>query len=121
MHSTSEALQILARQMDADKVSNHIEVEAKLAPLLCLILRTGQGYPSLLRWVRLAIPVVSAAWHFGGPVDPQWAALKLGRLLCVELLQDVRARRDTMVNRRTVVSVCGEKRRCENAYQAHVT
>jgi hypothetical protein len=104
MHSMNEALQILARQMGEDNVSSRAELEAKLAPLLRLVLRTGQGYPSLLQWVRLTLAVAAPASRFGGQVDPEWAAPYLARLLCLQLLQDVRAQRDTVVNRQTVVA-----------------
>lgn len=104
MYSLSEDLQILARQMGEDGVSSRSELETKLAPLLRLVLRTGQGYPSLVRWVRLTLAVVAPAARFGGPVDPDWSAPYLARLLCLQLLQDVHAQRDTFVNRQTVVA-----------------
>jgi len=103
MHSMSKSLQILARQMGADEFSR-AELEAKLEQLMWLILRTGQGHPALLRWVRLAWPGVSAEFRSGDQVDPQWAARRLARLLCAQLFQDVRAQRDTMRNRQTVVA-----------------
>jgi hypothetical protein len=102
MLSMSEVLQILARQMGEDKVSCRAELEAKLAPLLRLVLRTGQGYPSLLQWVRLSLPVGAPALRLGGQIDLESAARHLARLLCLQLLQDIRAQRETRVNRQTV-------------------
>lgn len=104
MHSMNEALQILARQMGEDTVSSRAELEARLTPLLRLVLRTGQGYPSLLQWVRLTLALAAPPLRFGGRVDPEWAAPYLARLLCLQLLQDARAQRDTVVNRQTVVA-----------------
>jgi hypothetical protein len=104
MDFTIEALQILARQMGEGNVSSRHELEAKLAPLLCLVLRTGKGRPPLLKWVRLALPVVAPAARFGDQVDPEWAARRLARLLCSQMLQDVRVKRDTLVKRQTVAT-----------------
>lgn len=104
MYSMSEDLQILTRRMGEGDVSSRAELEAKLTPLLRLVLRTGQGYPSLVRWVRLTLAVEAPAAGFGGQVDSEWAALHLARLLCLQLLQDVRAQRDTIANRQTVVA-----------------
>jgi hypothetical protein len=100
----NKALQILARQMGEEDVSSCAELEAKLTPLLRLVLRTGQGYPSLLQWVQSALPAVVSASRLGGQVDPEWAAPYLARLLCSQLLRDFRAQRGTMVNRQTVVA-----------------
>lgn len=102
MHSPSETLQFLAGQMGEDNVSSRAELEARLVPLLCLILRTGQGHPALLHWVRLTLPVVAATLHLTGQIDPQAAAQPLARLLCLQLFQGVRAERGTMVNRQTI-------------------
>ena len=102
MHSTGETLQILARQMGEVNVSNRAELEAKLAPLLGLILRTGRGHPTLLEWVRLTLPLVAPAVRSDGEVDPKETAEHLARLLCLQLLRGVRAQRDTHVKRHTL-------------------
>ncbi|SRR5579883_3232346 len=104
MNFTDEALQILARQMGEDSVSNRGELEQKLSQLLYLILRTGKGRPPLLQWVQRTLAVVAPASRIGRPVDPKWAAPRLARLLCLQLLQNVRAQRDTVVNRQTLVA-----------------
>ncbi len=104
MHSTTEALQILARQLGEESLSSRAELEAKMAPLLCLVLRTGQGHPSLLQWVRFALPAVALTLRIGGGVVPECPTLHLARLLCAQLLQDVRVHGDTIVNRQTVVA-----------------
>jgi hypothetical protein len=98
MYSTGETLQILARQMGEVNVSSRAELEAKLTPLLCLILRTGRGHPTLLQWVRLTLPAVRS----NGPVDPKETAQHLARLLCLQLLRSVRAQRDTHIKRHTL-------------------
>lgn len=102
MASSIEVLHIPNRPMGEDNASRRAELEAKLTPLLYLVLRTGQGAPSLVQWVRLALPVVAPARGFGGSVDPEWAATRLARLLCLQMLQDVRGGRGTTVNRQTV-------------------
>ncbi|SRR5581483_4724663 len=102
MYSTGETLQILARQMGEVNVSNRAELEAKLAPLLGLILRTGRGHPTLLQWVRLTLPLVAPAVRSDGEVDPKETAEHLARLLCLQLLRGVRAQRDTHVKRHTL-------------------
>ncbi len=83
-------------------VSNRAELEAKLAPLLGLILRTGRGHPTLLQWVRLTLPLVAPAVRSDGEVDPKETAEHLARLLCLQLLRGVRAQRDTHVKRHTL-------------------
>lgn len=102
MYSTSETLQILARQMGEGNVSSRAELEAKLAPLLCLILRTGRGHPTLLQWVQVTLPSVAPAVRWGGQVDPKETAQHLARLLCLQLLRGVRAQRDTHIKRHTL-------------------
>lgn len=102
MYSMSDTLQNLARQMGEGDASSRAELEAKLVPLLRLVLKTGRGHPALLQWVRLALPVVAPASHLGGPIDAEWTALHLARRLCLQIRRDVRAKRDTMANRQTV-------------------
>lgn len=104
MNFTDEALQILARQLGERSDSSRAELEAKMTKLLTLILRTGQGHPSLLHWVQDTLPAIAPAVRFGRPVDAKWAAPRLARLLCVELLRKTRAQRDTVVNRQSVVA-----------------
>jgi hypothetical protein len=103
MDTSNEELQILARRLGEDHVSSRADLEAKLALLLSLVLRTGRASPSLLQWVRRALPAVSPASHFGDRVDPESAAPRLARLLCLQLIQGVRAQRDSLVKGQTVV------------------
>ncbi|HEY7328184.1 MAG TPA: hypothetical protein VH592_11110 [Gemmataceae bacterium] len=103
MHSTSEELPSLAQPMGQDKMSSRTELEAKLAPLLSLVLQTGLASPSLLQWVRLTLPAVAPSLNFRRRVDLEWAALHLARLLCWQLHQDICAQRDSLVNHQTVV------------------
>ncbi len=102
MHCTGETLQVLARQIGEVNVSSRAELEAKLTPLLFLILRTGRGHPTLLQWVRLTLPVVAPEARWGGQVDPKETAQHLARLLCLQLLRGIRAQRDTHVKRLTL-------------------
>jgi hypothetical protein len=104
MHFTDEALQILARHPGEESMSSRKDLEAKVASLLFLVLRTGRGRPSLLQWVQRALRDVAPAWHPGRPLDPEWAAPRLARLLCAQLLQRIRARHDTVASRETVVA-----------------
>jgi|SRR5262249_32806835 len=104
MNFTDEALQILTQQMGEDAVSSRGELEANLSQLLYLVLRTGQGRPPLVQWVQRTLAVVAPASRIGRPVDPKWAAPRLARLLCLQLLHNVRGQRDTMVGRQTVVA-----------------
>ncbi len=104
MNFTAEALRILARQMGEDSVPSRAELEAKLTRLLGLILRTGRGHPSLVRWVQLRLPEVAPAARLGCPFAAKEAAPRLARLLCVQMLRSTRGHRDTVVDRRTVVA-----------------
>jgi hypothetical protein len=104
MSFRSEALQILARQMGQDNVFSRAELETKLASLLRLVLRTGQGHPSLLQWVRLMLPEVAPAWPFGGQINLEGTAQHLARLLCGQLLWNVRAQRGTLAACHTVLA-----------------
>jgi hypothetical protein len=61
-------------------------LESALAPMVRTALSRGLGLPQLVRWVKDAVPRVlpEAA---DGPVDPDWAAPPLARLLCAALLR----------------------------------
>lgn len=104
MNFTDDALRMLAQQLGENTAATRAELEAKLAKLLTLILRTRQGHPSLLHWVQDTLPQVAPAARFGHPVDPKWAAPRLARLLCLQLLRRVRTRRDTVANRQTIAA-----------------
>ncbi len=104
MNITDQALQILARQLGEDNASSRAALEAKLVPLLCLVLRTGRGRPSLVQWVRRALPALAPAPRSDGQVDPEWAAPRLARLLLAQLLGGVRASRDTIAIGQTVAA-----------------
>ena len=106
MNFTDEELQILAQQMGEDALSSRSELEAKLAKLLYLVLRTGRGRPPLVQWVQRTLAVVAPTSRMGRAVDPKWAARRLARLLCLQLLQTVRSQQGTMVNRQTVAVTC---------------
>jgi hypothetical protein len=106
MNFTDKELQILARQMGEDAVSSRGEMETNLTQLLYLVLRTGRGLPPLVQWVERTLAVVAPTSQIGRPVDPKWAAPRLARLLCLQLLRNVRSQQGTMVNRQTVTVAC---------------
>jgi hypothetical protein len=89
MNFTEEALRILARQLGADEGASREELEERVTPLLCGVLRTGAGRPSLVRFVRRHVRLVTP--HLDDKVDPQWAAPQLARLLIAHLLRQIRA------------------------------
>lgn len=104
MNFTDESLQILARQLGEESVSSRAELEAKVTPLLCLVLRTGQGRPSLVLWVQRALRRVAPASRLGRPIDPEWAAPRLARLLCSQLLEKIRRHHNTVARPETLVA-----------------
>jgi hypothetical protein len=104
MNFTDESLQILARQLGENHVSSRAELEARVAPLLSLVVRTGHGRPSLVQWVQRTLPRMVPDSHRGRFVDPEWAAPRLARLLCSQLLQSIRATRNTVANCDTLVA-----------------
>jgi hypothetical protein len=104
MKLTDESLQILARQLGQENVSSREELEARVAPLLRLVVRTGQGRPSLVKWVQRVLPQMAPAARMGRSVDPDWAAPRLARLLCSQLLQRIHVGRDTMASRDTIAT-----------------
>jgi hypothetical protein len=84
------AIQTLADRMSCGGASPqrfHEALEASLAPLIRCALRDGAGLPQLVRWVRTALPRVTAAADRGRPVDPDRAAPPLARMLCAALLR----------------------------------
>jgi hypothetical protein len=87
---TDEALQILARQLGENSVASREELEAKMTTLLRVVMQTGHGRPSLVQWVKTHLRVVAPASCFGQQVDADWAAPRMARLLCSQLLQKIR-------------------------------
>lgn len=104
MKFTDKSLQFLARQLGERNLANRAELEAKVAPLICLVLRTGQGYPSLVQWVKRALHCLVPSPSLPGGVDPEWAAPRLARLLCSDLLRTNRLHRNTVIRPETLVS-----------------
>lgn len=90
MNFTDESLWILARRMGEDSVRSRAELEAKVTPLLRVIVQTGVGRPSLVQWVQDHLPLVAPVARLGDKVDAQWAAPRLARLLCSQLLERIR-------------------------------
>jgi hypothetical protein len=104
MNFTDETLQILARQLGGDTAFSRVDLEASLARLLSLVLRTGRGHPVLVQWVQLNLPEVDPGARFGPTIDASRVAPPLARLLCSQLFRKVRARRDTVGERQTVLA-----------------
>ena len=62
-------------------------LEATLLPMVRCALRTGRGHPRLLQWVQRALPAVTG---LGAAVDADRAAGPVARLVCKNLLEQVR-------------------------------
>jgi hypothetical protein len=67
-------------------------LEDTLLPMVRCVLRTGQGHPRLVRWVRKALPVIVGPSPASHPVDPDRTAPRLAQLLCTALLQQMGGR-----------------------------
>jgi hypothetical protein len=104
MNFNDESLQLLARQLGEDDVSSRAELEARITPLLRLVVQTGQGRPSLVQWVQRTLSRLAPAAQRDRCVDPVWAAPRLAHLLCSQLLQTIRAARNTVANCDTLVA-----------------
>ena len=104
MNFTDESLQLLARQLGENDVSNRAELEARITPLLRLVMQTGQGRPSLVQWVQGTLSRMAPGSQSGRFVDPAWAAPRLAHLLCSQLLQTIRAARNTVASCDTLMA-----------------
>ncbi len=105
MDFTDEAVQTLARRMygsDGGSVSSREEMEELLVPMIRCVLRTGRGQPLLRHWVERNLPAVALASPPGQVVKPEWAAPRMARLLCSQMLQ-VQADQGRAATHETVV------------------
>jgi hypothetical protein len=75
-----------------------------LTPIRCA-LQMGVGAPPLVQWVKQNLTTVYPAASAGRPVDVEWAAPRMARLLCSQMLEHVRAEPVLAGARETVVGV----------------
>jgi hypothetical protein len=90
MTHANDSLQILADRMGcgaAPPQRLRETLEASLTPLVRRALRSGDGMPQLVAWVRTNLPRVDAGRDRARPMDPDCAAPPLARLLCATLLR----------------------------------
>lgn len=103
MNFTDEALQYLARRMCGEELASREEMEALFVPMIRVAMRTGRGQPMLVDWVARNLPAVAPSAGAGDKIDPAWAAPRMARLLCSQMLQKVQAERAWLGPRETVV------------------
>ena len=92
MSSVRKTVQVVARRMGLDPDTNREQLELRIAALLYLILKTGRGRPDLVKWVAFHLPNVALGARFGDSTNADKIAHRLGRLLCSQLLRQVRLR-----------------------------
>jgi hypothetical protein len=103
MNSRDEALQFLTRRICGEKSASREEMEALVVPMIRVAMRTGRGQPVLVDWVTRNLPAVTPCIPLGDKVDPEWAAPRMARLLCSQMLQHIQAERPWLGPRETVV------------------
>lgn len=89
MDFTDEALRYLARRMGRSERVSREAMEALFVPMIRVALRTGRGQPRLLDWVARHLPAVADSPDRTEPIDPEWAAPRMARMLCSQMLQHV--------------------------------
>ncbi len=89
----------------ARDVSNREEMEATLVPIIRVALRSGRGQPVVVEWVERNLPVVVPAPQRGRGMDLDWAAPRMARLLCSQMLQKVQSELVAAGPRKTVVGL----------------
>jgi hypothetical protein len=102
----NDTVQLLARQIYGrygEDVTDCAALEADLVPMIRCVMRTGRGQPGIVAWVKRNLPAVAPSGGAGQPADPEWAAPRMARLLCSQMLQKVRAEQTRMGTRETVV------------------
>lgn len=103
MNFTDETMQMLARQLGANYRASRDELEEIVAPLVRVVLRTGRGRPSVVRFVRQHLRVLVPESCGEAEVDAEWATPRLARLLIAHMLQQVRRERNRTSVRETVL------------------
>jgi hypothetical protein len=104
MHNNDNPLRILARRIFGQDVSRENMEATLLTPIRCA-LRMGIGAPPLVQWVKQNLPAVVPAASGGWPVDIDWAAPRMARLLCKQMLEHVQGEPVLAGARETVVGV----------------
>ena len=104
MNNYENPLRILARRIFGKDASREKMEATLLTPIRCA-LRTGAGLPPLVQWVRQNLPTVFPAASAGWPVDVEWTAPRMARLLCEQMLEHVRAEPALVGACETVVGV----------------
>lgn len=104
MNFTDEAMQILARLLGASFVASRAELEEIVAPLVHVVLRTGHGRPSIVRFVRQHLRALVPASCGEAEVDAEWATPRLARLLIAHMLRHIQRERSRASVRETVVA-----------------
>lgn len=104
MNFTDEAMQILVRRLGASYGANRAELEEIVAPLVRVVLRTGCGRPSIVRFVRQHLRVLVPASCGEAEVDAEWAAPRLTRLLITHMLRHIQRECSQASVRETVVA-----------------
>jgi hypothetical protein len=104
MNTNDNPLRNLVRRIFGQDVSRE-KMEATLVTPIRCALRTGAGMPPLVQWVKQNLPAVVPAASWGWPVDIDWAAPRMARLLCTQMLEHVQAEPVLAGARETVVGV----------------
>jgi hypothetical protein len=106
MNHTDDDLQLLARRIYGaygEDVRDRATLEADLVPMIRCAMRTGRGQPAIVAWVKRNLPAFAPSTTGGPPVDPNWAAPRMARLMCAQMLHTVRAEQDRATTRETIV------------------
>ena len=104
MNNNDNPLRTLARRIFGQDTSREKMEATLLTPIRCA-LRMGVGAPPLVQWVKQNVARVNPAVSAGWPVDVEWTAPRLARLLCTQMLEYVQAEPVLAGARETVVGV----------------
>ncbi len=106
MNHIDDDLQLLARRIYGaygEDVRDRVTLEADLVPMIRCAMRTGRGQPAIVAWVKRNLPALAPSSTGGQPVDPEWAAPRMARLMCAQMLRTVRDEQDRAATRETIV------------------
>jgi hypothetical protein len=93
MNFTDEALRSLSWKLCGEDtvIQSRAQMEGMLLTMIRVAMRTGLGRPQIVQWVKDTLPAMTPVARDGEKTDLEWAAPRLARLLCSEMLQQVRA------------------------------
>jgi hypothetical protein len=97
MNSIDQVTHLLADRIacpEGSTLERRAQIEATLLPMVRVALRTGQGHPRLVQWVRRTLPWMAGEKGSPAHVDPEQVAAPMARLLCQTLLQQMRTHPD---------------------------